>query len=128
MRATTALLFAALLGTAPAAVAQGPILVKGEGQDFTVSAEVKQKVIDNLLKELQASYVFPETAEKMAGAVRRRVKGKEHDKVTSGMEFARLLTTWLQEVSRDKLVAGGFQGQAPSRQRHLGAASQAAPG
>jgi len=78
------------------AIAQGP-----KQPDLTVDAATRTKVIDNLLKELDESYVFPETAKKMAADVRSRVDGKEYDSITSAQQLSEKLTADLQSVSKD---------------------------
>ncbi len=90
-------LAALLVAALPAlAVAQPP------GPERTVDAAERKAVIDGVLAELNKSYVFPEVAKKMEEAVRARQARNEYDNVTSGREFARLLTEHLREVSKDK--------------------------
>ena len=59
-------------------------------------------VIDEALKQLEKTYVFPEMAAKMAKAVRERQADKEYGKLKTGQELAELMTKHLQEVSKDK--------------------------
>ena len=73
-----------------------------EQPDMTIDAATRTQVIEAALKRLNEQYVFPETAQKMEQAIRQRVDRKEYDNVTSAKEFAKLLTTHLQEISRDK--------------------------
>jgi hypothetical protein len=86
------------LAIALTTVAQQP----REQPDMTMDAAARAEVIDGVLKKLNDAYVFPETAKKMEDAIRERVQKKEYDAVTSAAKFAQLLTTHLQEVSRDK--------------------------
>ena len=79
------------------AVAQGP-----EQPDLTIDAATRTQVIDGVLKRLNDSYVFPETAKKMEQAIRERVRKQEYDQITSAKEFATKLTSDLQAVSNDK--------------------------
>jgi retinol-binding protein 3 len=67
-----------------------------------IDAAAAAKVIDEALAKLEENYVFPEVAAKMAEAVRRRQASQEYAAVKTGQELARLLTTHLQEVSKDK--------------------------
>ncbi len=84
-------LAALLVAALPAlAVAQPP------GPERTVDAAERKAVIDGVLAELNKSYVFPEVAKKMEEAVRARQARNEYDNVTSGREFARLLTEHLR--------------------------------
>src|SRR5262249_47164597 len=87
--------------SAPCAVyAQGA--PKSSEPDITVNASVRAEIIETLLKKLDASYVFPETAKKMSDALRKRLADKEDDKIESGQTFAHTLTEHLQAVSHDK--------------------------
>jgi len=73
-----------------------------EQQDLTIDAATRTQVIDGILKRLNDSYVFPETAKKMEQAIRERLNNKEYDQITSSKEFATKLTSDLQAVSHDK--------------------------
>lgn len=75
---------------------------KSSEPDITVNASVRAEVIETLLKKLDESYVFPETAKKMGAALRKRLADKEYDKIESGQTFAHTLTEHLQAVSHDK--------------------------
>src|SRR5690349_25159334 len=73
-----------------------------EQQDLTIDAATRTQVIDGVLKRLNDSYVFPETARKMEQAIRERLSNKEYDQITSSKEFATKLTNDLQAVSQDR--------------------------
>ena len=73
-----------------------------EQPDLTIDAATRAKVIDTILKRLNDSYVFPETAKKMEQSIKERVEKKEYDQITSAKEFATKLTQDLQAVSNDK--------------------------
>jgi retinol-binding protein 3 len=62
----------------------------------------RARVIDQVTKVLNAYYLFPETAQKMSAALRKRNSNREYRAVRDGRDFARQLTRDLQEVSRDK--------------------------
>ncbi len=70
--------------------------------DKTIDAATRTEVIDALLKELNDSYVFAETAKKMETDLRSRIASKEYDSVTSAQAFAQKLTADLQGISKDK--------------------------
>jgi len=70
--------------------------------DTTIDSTTRLAVIDVLLKELNDSYVFAETARKMEADIRNRLASKEYDNVTSSRDFAAKLTADLQSVSKDK--------------------------
>jgi hypothetical protein len=92
-----AALIVALTQLSGVACAQQP-----EQQDLTIDAAARTQVIDGILKRLNDSYVFPETAKKMEQSIRERVSNKEYDQITSSKAFAMKLTSDLQEVSHDK--------------------------
>lgn len=99
-RKMTAGSFAAAAWTvAMAACAQPP---RANQPDKTLTPEIRTEVVDTLLKKLNENYIFPETAKKMETAIRNRATSHEYDSVTSSRSFAELLTTQLQEVSKDK--------------------------
>jgi hypothetical protein len=77
--------------------AQGP----PQSADFTLDASTRNAVIDASLKALNESYVLPDVAKKMESAICGRQARKEYDAVTSGRQFAQILTEHLREVSRD---------------------------
>jgi C-terminal processing protease CtpA/Prc len=62
----------------------------------------RSAVIENLIKKLNSVYIFPDVAKKMEQAIRARQAKKEYDAVTSGQEFARMLTVHLREVRKDE--------------------------
>jgi len=70
--------------------------------DATIDAATKTQVIDELLKELNDRYVFPEVAKQMESNIRQRISNKEYETIASSDEFAKKLTADLQSVSRDK--------------------------
>src|SRR5215216_6123212 len=77
---------------------QGP----PEQPDMAVDAAARKEVVENLLKRLNDTYVFPDTAAKVERAVRERLDKGDYDKLTSARQFADKLTADLQEMSRDK--------------------------
>jgi hypothetical protein len=87
------LLAAAFLACTAALSAQAPP---------AVDAATRQQVIDGAIEHLQRGYIFEDVAAKMAAALRAHVKAGAYDAVTSGADFAALVTTHLREVSRDK--------------------------
>lgn len=64
--------------------------------------QTRTTVIEDALKALNASYVFPDKAKEMEQAIRARAARKEYDSLTDAEAFARALTEHLQEVSHDK--------------------------
>src|ERR1044072_1886188 len=94
---TVCALVVAALQLNTVALAQQP-----EQQDLIIDAATRTQVIDGILKRLNDSYVFPETAKKMEQAIRDRVSKKEYEKSTSAKELPTKLTSDLQDVSHDK--------------------------
>ena len=78
-----------------------------------LDAATRAAVIDGVLGALNDSYVFPDIAKKMEAAIRARQQRKEYDAITSGREFAQLLTEHLRGVSRDLHLRVNFVEQAP---------------
>jgi C-terminal processing protease CtpA/Prc len=78
------------------------IVAQQEQPDLTIDAKVRTEVIDNILKNLNESYVFAEVAKQMETDVRNRLKNNEYESITSAKAFAQKLTEDLQSVSKDK--------------------------
>ncbi|QEH35380.1 carboxy-terminal protease [Aquisphaera giovannonii] len=100
MNARAALLVLALiLSPLPAgiATAQAP----ADPPDIALDEAARAAVIDGLLEKIGRIYVFPDMAKAMERAIRDRQARKEYDAVTSGREFARILTAHLREVCKD---------------------------
>lgn len=79
-----------------------------QSQDMTIDAAKRAQVIEELLRSLNKSYVFLETAKSMETDVRQRLKNEEYENITSAKEFAKKLTGDLQMVSRDKHLRVSF--------------------
>ena len=80
----------------------------GDQPDLPIDAATKTQVINDLLKRLNDSYVFPETAKKMEAGILDRVSKKEYDQITGSRAFAAKLTEDLRAVSRDKHLGVRF--------------------
>ena len=102
----TALLFA----LAPSARAQSI----DQPPDTTIDAATRSRVIDGVLRHLQAGYIFPEKAAEMAQAVREHSQSGRYDRLGRAQAFAQTLTGDLQAVSRDRhLEVVYFRGEVP---------------
>ena len=77
---------------------QGP----GKQPDLTITAADRAAVIDGLIKLMNDTYVFPETAAKMEKSLRDHQQKKEYDNITSAQSFVEALTSHVQEISHDK--------------------------
>ena len=101
MRGRTILLclaFAMPLALPVHTIAQRPADVP----DRALDDAVRSAVIDGLIKQLNSVYIFPDVAKKMEQAIRSRKAKKEYDTITSGREFAKVLTDHLREVYKDE--------------------------
>lgn len=83
--------------TNPIWAQQGPQM-----PDMPVDSTTKGTVIENLLKELNDSYVFPDVAKKMDADIRARLARDEYDPIDTAQALAKKLTEDLQSVSKDK--------------------------
>jgi len=67
-----------------------------------IDAAARQQVLDGAIEHLQRGYIFEDVAQRIAAALRAHAKAGAYDAITSGADFAAVLTTHLQEVSKDK--------------------------
>lgn len=89
-----------------------------QAPDGTVDSAARTQIIDSILKRLNDSYVFPDTAKKMETSIRERVIKNEYDQITSARTFAETLTRDLQAVSKDKHLRVRYSHQPiPERQQ-----------
>jgi hypothetical protein len=79
--------------------------------NMKIDATMRARVIDGAVAKLNESYVFPETAKKMAEAVQARLKSGAYDAITGADDFATALTDDLQAVSHDKHLGVNFSPQ-----------------
>jgi hypothetical protein len=70
--------------------------------DLTINASTRTEVIEAALQKLRDLYVFPDVARQMESAVRRRMRNKEYDEITSAALLAKTLSADLRHVSHDK--------------------------
>jgi C-terminal processing protease CtpA/Prc len=98
---------AAYIGMPHPAVGQQP----QAPPDKTIDAATRTAVIDNLIKELNDGYVFPEMAKKLEADLRKRQASKEFDSITSAQAFSKKLTDDIQAISKDKHLRVRFSAQ-----------------
>ena len=67
----------------------------------TVTPELKNNTIDQIEKSMQERYVFPDIAEKASKTLRVYQRLGKYESITDGAEFARTLSTHLNEVCKD---------------------------
>jgi retinol-binding protein 3 len=82
------------------------------GVPRAIDAATRARVIDGAIEQLNEYYVFPEVAKKMEAAVRARQKNGEYDAITSGDQFAEMLTEHFREISHDKHLAVRYSAAA----------------
>jgi len=70
--------------------------------DADLDAATRDVVIERVLTQLHAHYVFPEAATRMEEAVRKHVRDGVYNAVPTEAALCTLLMAQLQEVSRDK--------------------------
>ncbi|HET6180186.1 MAG TPA: S41 family peptidase [Candidatus Sulfotelmatobacter sp.] len=99
-------------GTSPASTPQDAtnptVAVAGSlsviAEDSKLDAALRHRVIDGAVTNLEKYYVYPESAKKMARALRAHESNGDDNDASDGKAFASLLTTQMQEVSHDQHV------------------------
>jgi hypothetical protein len=99
--ASRCLLAAALMILLPA-VCPAQYRMRRDQKPLLVDGATTKAVIDEALKRLDADYVFPEMAKKMADAIRAHEAANAYAQVSTGQQLAERLTRDLQAVSKDK--------------------------
>lgn len=77
----------------------------------TVDAAMRRQVIDGVVREMTAHYVFPEVAARVEAALRDPARRAPLDGLTDGVTLAQAMTTLLQAVTGDKHVRLRFSVQ-----------------
>ena len=80
----------------------------GVVENVTLDAAERNRVIDGIAKNLKESYVYPDVAQKMEGAIRANQKQGAYDGITDPDAFADHLTKDLRAVSHDKHLGVNF--------------------
>ncbi len=112
----SAVCFAAfMLLQSPASVAQTALDPATRGQ-----------VVDALIGELNANYVFPEVAKKIEVALREKQRNGDYDRAADAQGLATLLTTDVQAISRDLHLKVRYSDK-PAPPRPAGAPSAPTP-
>lgn len=73
--------------------------------DIKLDAALRKQVIEEIVANLNAYYVYPLMADKMAANLRAHESKGDYDAITDGDEFASLLAKHLLDVSHDKHLA-----------------------
>ena len=85
--------------------------------DHSIDAQTTARVIEAIGKTLREAYVFPETAARMEGDLRRRLEQQEYEQITSAQNLAQVLTEHLQAVSKDKHIRVHYGRPAPPERK-----------
>lgn len=70
--------------------------------DMQMTAASRQQLIDNLIKKVNSSYVFPDMAAKVDASLREQQKRGVYDSITSAQKLSEVLTRELQATTRDR--------------------------
>lgn len=97
---TLIMLFSTMTAALPVQAAQPP--------SPGLTEETRSAVVEGVARRLVESYVFPEAADRMAAAIRRRSRAGGYDAITDGTAFAAALTRDLQQVQPDGHLAIHF--------------------
>jgi len=79
------------------------------GPDLPIDAKTRKEIINALLTQLNAQYVFPTTAARIQRTIQRQLAAGAYDHITSSQELAHTLTTQLREFSHDKHLGLYYQ-------------------
>ena len=70
--------------------------------DRQITASERLLLIDNLIREVDNRYVFPDRAKKVAASLREQEKRGAYDKITSAQQLSSVLTQKLQAEAGDR--------------------------
>ncbi|SDE12833.1 S41 family peptidase [Kordiimonas lacus] len=84
-----------------AAPALMPAPAMAQEQPAAMTEAERQEVVEAIASQLLGNYVFPETAEKMAKALRDKLASGGYASFTNPMQFSEQLTTDLRAISHD---------------------------
>jgi hypothetical protein len=96
------LLFVGCVAAADIAAAPAVAQTAQPPPGIQIDERVRKDVLNSLAQELEARYVFPDMAKKLAAAVKAKQKARAYEKVTAAPELARALTEDLLSVGHDK--------------------------
>jgi len=79
-----------------------PMPGSADQADMQMTAAGRQQLIDVLIREINDSYVFPETARKVEATLRARQQRGAYDGITSAHRLSEVLTRDLQATANDR--------------------------
>ncbi len=77
------------------------LMMTGMARGAPVDAASRVQVVDALIGELNANYVFPDVAKKIEVALREKQQRGDYDRAADAQGLATLLTTDIQAISHD---------------------------
>ncbi len=83
-----------------------------------LTGKEQREVIDSITTILEANYIFPEVASKMNTLLQDKLKQGAYKKISDPSEFAQLLTTDLQSISKDKHLRVRFDPDGIAQRRN----------
>jgi hypothetical protein len=70
--------------------------------DMQMTAPSRQQLIDNLIRKVNSSYVFPDMAAKVEASLRENQKRGVYNSITSAQKLSEILTQELQATTKDR--------------------------
>lgn len=70
--------------------------------DHKIDINRRLDIIEKALQYLNDFYIFPDVAKKIETAIRLKVSRNEYDKIDGSLEFTKILTLHMREISNDK--------------------------
>lgn len=86
--------------------------LKAQNTDAIILPKEKKTVVDSIASKLNANYVFPDVASKMAENIQTKLRIGDYKSIKDPQKFANTLTNDLQAISNDKHIRVMF---APER-------------
>jgi C-terminal processing protease CtpA/Prc len=86
---------------------------------LTLDRNSKVKTIDKMSKLLEKNYIFLETAKKMSEFLKTKLNNNGYDSVSDGVQFAQILTSDLQSISKDKHLRVRFNPEFAARLKEM---------
>ncbi|HLR51225.1 MAG TPA: S41 family peptidase [Candidatus Sphingobacterium stercoripullorum] len=68
----------------------------------SLSNSVREEVIIKMLQLIKESYVFPKIADEIEHYIQRKLNENEYEKIIDPTKFSQIITSDLQEISKDK--------------------------
>jgi hypothetical protein len=81
-----------------------------------VDSQLRQRLVDNVIRELQFRYVAPERIKDITSYLRTKLEGGAYEKIKDANELALALTTDLRTASKDLHLLVGYN---PALERAL---------